>query len=99
MAIGIISIIPVSLNSKLSLLSGFVILASIIIFLFIVKTKVLQFERELLRINTEIKREKAVIHVLEAELTLFETPSRIQKLADKYLNLKPIKNKQIIINQ
>lgn len=45
---------------------------------------------EIKRLNDEIADEKQALSVLKAEWSLLNQPDRLQRLADKYLDLKPL---------
>lgn len=63
-------------------------LAAIVGFgLFHVKYKVQALEEELLRLNAAILKEQRQIHVLEAEWSYLNQPSRLEELAARHLDL------------
>lgn len=68
-----------------------------IISLFSIKAKVIRIYRELDSIKEQISQEKDNIQILEAELASLTTPERIKYLSNKYLKLKEIDPKQIIV--
>jgi hypothetical protein len=47
------------------------------------------------KLRTELRRERDAIAVLRAEWARLDTPARIQGLAQRHLNLKPVTPKQI----
>jgi cell division protein FtsL len=63
--------------------------------LFHVKYQVMALEEELTRLNAATLREQNQIHVLEAEWSYLNRPSRLEELADRYLDLKPITPNQL----
>ena len=71
----------------LALLGGFI--------LFKVKYEVVEIEQRLTQTEQQITREKETIHILKAEWSHLNEPQRLQKLAEKYLDITPIKTKQI----
>ncbi len=71
-------------------------LAAIVGFgLFHVKYKVQALEEELFRLNAAILKEQQQIHVLEAEWSYLNQPSRLEELAARYLDLAPAGATQI----
>jgi hypothetical protein len=71
----------------LALIGGFI--------LFKVKYEVVEIEKNLARTERQIALEKEMIHVLNAEWTHLNEPQRLQKLAEKYLDIVPMDTKQI----
>jgi cell division protein FtsL len=71
----------------LTLLGGFI--------LFKVKYEVVEIEQKLAQTEQQIACEKATIHILKAEWSHLNEPQRLQKLAEKYLDIVPMKTKQI----
>ncbi len=63
--------------------------------LFHVKHKVQNLKKELLEINRQLASDRAEIHVLEAEWAYLNEPSRIKKLAEKYLQMEYLKVSQL----
>jgi hypothetical protein len=63
--------------------------------LFQVKYEVVEIEEKLTQTLTQIKREKENIHILKAEWSHLNEPQRLQKLAEKFLDVMPIKVEQI----
>lgn len=63
--------------------------------LFHVKYQVMALEEELTRLNAATLREQNQIHVLEAEWSYLNRPSRLEELADRYLELQPIAPNQL----
>ncbi len=77
----------------LALLIGFI--------LFKVKYEVVEIEHQLADITRQIEQEKGNIHILKAEWSHLNEPQRLQKLAEKYLDIMPMKTEQIsaIVNE
>src|SRR5258707_10053971 len=64
--------------------------------LFKVKYAVIEVENQLEQIVQQIKREKENIHILKAEWSHLNEPQRLQKLAEKFLEIMPMKTEQIV---
>ncbi len=71
----------------LSLCLGFV--------LFKVKYEVVAVEQKLAKAVQQIKQEEANIHILKAEWSHLNEPKRLQKLAETFLDIRPMKTEQI----
>lgn len=63
--------------------------------LFKVKYEVVEIEQKLAQTEQQIAREKETIHILKAEWSHLNEPQRLQKLAEKYLDIVPMKTEQI----
>jgi cell division protein FtsL len=63
--------------------------------LFHVKYEVQALEEELVRLNAAILKEQQQIHVLRAEWSYLNTPSRLEELAARHLDLGPVETAQI----
>lgn len=71
-------------------------LAMLVVFgLFHVKYQVAALEEELVRLNAATLREQSQIHVLEAEWSYLNRPSRLEELAERHLALKPLATQQL----
>ena len=71
-------------------------LAALVVFgLFHVKYEVAALEDELGRLNAATLREQNQIHVLEAEWSYLNRPSRLEELSERYLELKPLAPHQL----
>jgi cell division protein FtsL len=79
-----------------SFIPGLIVLAISASFLFIIKHKVQNLDRNLKQINAQILMEKENIHVLNAELAYLTNPKRIKKLANEKLHLQIPKAEQIV---
>ncbi len=64
--------------------------------LFKVKYEVVDIEQKLTQTEQQIIREKETIHILKAEWSHLNEPQRLQKLAEKYLDIVPLKTEQIV---
>lgn len=64
--------------------------------LFKVKYEVIEVEQKLAETLRQTEREKENIHILKAEWSHLNEPQRLQKLAEKYLDIVPTKTDQIV---
>lgn len=64
--------------------------------LFQVKYQVVHLENEYKQTQSRIKENLESIHILKAEWTHLNDPKRLQMLAEKHLNIAPIKASQFI---
>ncbi len=64
--------------------------------LFQVKYAVVEIEDKLAIATRKIKREKENLHILSAEWTHLNEPRRLQKLAEKFLDVVPAKVEQMV---
>ena len=62
----------------------------------VMKNKVQELEKELNGINQDIQNDIKTIHVLKAEWSHLNNPSRLRNLAMKHISLNPVKAEQII---
>ncbi len=69
--------------------------ASLSLTLFVVKYQVQDLEEELIGLNRAITEDRQAIHVLKAEWSHLNEPSRLKKLAERYLGLGPIATDQV----
>jgi cell division protein FtsL len=67
--------------------------------LFQIKFKVQNLHREVADLQKQLEHEKNSIHVLKAEWAYLNQPERLQRLAEKFLNLAEIKPEQIMLVQ
>ncbi len=63
--------------------------------LYHLKHQVQALEDELFRVNRTILAEQEAIHVLHAEWSYLNQPSRLQALASRHLDLQPMKPSQL----
>jgi len=78
-------------NTILFILTLFIIFAT-----FIMKNRVQNLEKELAVVTQDIKDNTQRIHVLKAEWSYLNRPSRIRDLAQKYTPMKTVEATQII---
>lgn len=84
-------------STKTATLSLWVTLTCLVGFgMFVMKNKVQDLETELARINRNIEEDVKTIHILKAEWSHLNNPSRLRALAMKHISLNPIKAEQII---
>ena len=69
--------------------------ASLSLTLFVVKSQVQDMEEELVGLNRSITEDRQAIHVLKAEWSYLNEPSRLKNLAERYLGLSPIATDQV----
>lgn len=63
--------------------------------MFQVKYEVVQIEDELTRVNRQLLADREAVRVLDAEWSFLNEPSRLDRLAKRYLALSPIATSQI----
>ena len=64
--------------------------------MFVMKNKVKKIKKELAQINRNIQDDVKTIHVLNAEWSHLNNPSRLRQLASKHISLNPVQAEQII---
>ncbi len=69
--------------------------ASLSLTRFVVKYQVQDLEEELVGLNRAITEDRQAIHVLKAEWSHLNEPSRLKKLAERYLGLGPVATDQV----
>lgn len=84
---------------KLRYVIGLILLSFSVFGLFQIKFKVQGLHIEVAEIKKQLEHEKNSIHVLKAEWAYLNQPERLQKLSEKYLNLKELQHDQIMIAQ
>lgn len=85
------------INIKTAILGLWFMVTLVVVFgSSILKNKVQVLERRLATINSNIQKDIADIHVLNAEWSLYNTPERLRKLAQEQLSLENAKPEQII---
>lgn len=77
--------------------TGFIIVLALIVgfVLFHVKYRVADAEAEFAKVSKLIKQERENMHILRAEWTYLNEPKRLQALAQKYLDIIPVKTEQV----
>ena len=84
-------------STKTATLSLWVTLTCLVGFgMFVMKNQVQTLENELNRVNRSIQDDVKSIHVLKAEWSHLNSPSRLRTLANKHILLNPVKPEQII---
>lgn len=84
-------------STKTATLSLWVTLTCLVGFgMFVMKNKVQDLEIELARINRNIEDDVKTIHILKAEWSHLNNPSRLRTLAMKHISLNPVRAEQII---
>ena len=64
--------------------------------MFVMKNQVQNLEKELASINHDIREDVKTIHILQAEWSHLNNPSRLRTLATKHISLNQLKAEQII---
>ena len=64
--------------------------------LLVMKNQVQTLENRLVSINKGIEDDIKTIHILQAEWSHLNSPSRLRKLAEKHILLNPVRAEQII---
>ena len=64
--------------------------------MFVIKNEVIALENDLERINAKIKEDQNALHVLKAEWTYLNDPTRIRNLSEHHVHMKPLRGEQII---
>jgi cell division protein FtsL len=74
----------------------FLIIAGVLgLGLFLLKYEVADLERKISSLNREIVQNREAVHVLGAEWSYLNEPSRLAKLASQHLGLKPVTPAQL----
>ncbi len=73
------------------IVAGFIAVGS-----FVLKNHVISLENKLERTNAQIMADQKSIHVLKAEWSHLNDPSRLRKLSEKYAHMQPLKAEQFI---
>lgn len=77
--------------------SLFLVLSLIIgCILFKVKHEVVEIEQKISKTTQQIRREKENMHILKAEWSHLNEPQRLKSLAQKFLDIAPMKTEQIL---
>ena len=69
--------------------------ASLSVTLFVVKYQVQDLEEELVGLNRAITEDQQAIHVLKAEWSHLNEPTRLKDLAERYLGLIAVESGQV----
>jgi len=69
--------------------------ASLSLTLFVVKYQVQDLEGELVQFNRTITEDRQAIHVLKAEWSHLNQPSRLRQLAERYLGMAAVEPAQV----
>lgn len=84
-------------STRTATLSLWVTLTCLIGFgMFVMKNQVQNLENELASINRNIEEDVKTIHILKAEWSHLNNPSRLRALATKHISLNQVKAEQII---
>ncbi len=83
-------------SAAICLWTALTVLTAVIFATFIMKNRVQDLEKELDQINHNINEDIKIIHILKAEWSHLNNPDRLRSLAQKHIDLKPVKAEQII---
>ena len=84
-------------STRTATLSLWVTLTCLVGFgMFVMKNQVQTLENELASINRNIEEDVKTIHILKAEWSHLNNPSRLRALATKHISLNQVKAEQII---
>ena len=84
-------------STRTATLSLWVALTCLVGFgMFVMKNQVQNLEKELASINRNIEEDVKTIHILKAEWSHLNNPSRLRALATKHISLDQLKAEQII---
>lgn len=84
-------------STKTATLSLWVTLTCLVGFgMFVMKNQVQDLETELANINRNIEEDVKTIHILKAEWSHLNNPSRLRTLATRHISLNQVKAEQII---
>ena len=84
-------------STRTATLSLWVTLTCLVGFgMFVMKNQVQNLENELPSINRNIEEDVKTIHILKAEWSHLNNPSRLRALATKHISLNQVKAEQII---
>ena len=84
-------------STRTATLSLWVTLTCLVGFgMFVMKNQVQNLENELASINRNIEEDVKTIHLLKAEWSHLNNPSRLRALATKHISLNQVKAEQII---
>ena len=85
------------ISTRTATLSLWVTLTCLVGFgMFVMKNQVQNLENELASINRNIEEDVKTIHILKAEWSHLNNPSRLRALATKHISLNQVKAEQII---
>ena len=84
-------------STRTATLSLWVTLTCLVGFgMFVMKNQVQNLENELASINRNIEEDVKTVHILKAEWSHLNNPSRLRALATKHISLNQVKAEQII---
>lgn len=81
---------------RLSTLLLFAIAGVLSFILFQIKYEVLALEDDLRKVTAATVADQETIHILEAEWSHLNDPTRLRPLAERHLNAKPIRPRQMV---
>lgn len=81
---------------RISLVIWLIVAAAVAVGLYQVKYEVQRLEGELDQVRGEIREHQRALHVLDAEWSYLNRPSRLARLAEEHLGLEPQSPKQVV---
>ena len=83
-------------NIKSASVCIWVVLSFMVVAMLVMKNQTEDLEKELYRINNVISEDARTIHILKAEWSHLNNPERLRSLAQKHIELNPVKAEQLI---
>lgn len=80
---------------RVSLVVWLVVAVAVAFGLYQVKYEVQRLEEELRQVRGDIRRDRVALHVLEAEWAYLNRPERLERLAEKHLDMGPAGAQQV----
>lgn len=80
---------------RVSLVIWLIVAGAVAFGLYQVKYEVQHLEHQLSSVRQDIKQDRNALHVLEAEWSYLNRPQRLERLAEKHLEMEPATTKQV----
>lgn len=80
---------------RVSLVIWLIVAGAVAFGLYQVKYEVQHLEHKLSSVRQDIKQDRNALHVLEAEWSYLNRPQRLERLAEKHLEMEPATTKQV----
>ncbi|NRB10028.1 MAG: hypothetical protein HRU35_00170 [Rickettsiaceae bacterium] len=84
------------INNRISASFTLLICLIIVYVLFNVKDRVITLTTELESVNNQINNEEGTIHILKAELEYLSSPRRLQRLSERFLEMRTANVSQMV---